>query len=155
MKFTFTYVLFILVLASCGQTPENKPKEPKIASKQDIPNPDKKVPVADPDTTPLKIITTGMFHSDEVWDTISRLKWIGLFKGKNGYYLKQAKVRAVRINDPVLDEESEKTGWELSVPGKDNNILLISPPTRFSDRIIQEAAISKSYIYPGETVSFR
>lgn len=101
----------------------------------------------------VSIITTGTFHGDEVSGNVEKINWTGLFKGPNGYYLKQTKLRAMRVNDPVLDEEHQKTGWELRVPGKDTSILLISAAAGLSDTRVSHAPLSKTTLYPGDTLS--
>lgn len=109
------------------------------------------------DTTdfPINILTTGMFHNDEVSDNASNMKWIGLFKGSNGYYLKETKLKSIPVYDPVLDEdESITTGWEVSTAEKDTNILLIQALPYLKNQKIRSVPITKNYIYPGETLSF-
>lgn len=109
------------------------------------------------DTTafPINILTTGTFHNDEISDNASKMKWIGLFKGSNGYYLKETKVTNVPAYDPVLDEdESIKTSWEVSTAEKDTNILLIQTLPYLQNRKIKAVTLSKREIYPGERISF-
>jgi hypothetical protein len=83
------------------------------------------------------------------------MKWIGLFKGRDGYYLSEAKVTSVPVHDPVLDEdESIMTGWEVSTLEKDTSILLIQPLPYLTKRKITALKLSKTEIYPGEKLSF-
>jgi len=107
-------------------------------------------------TFTTKVLTVGTFHGDEVWGNASDLKWFGLFKGQNGYYLKQTKINTINVNDPVLDEnENGKTGWEVQAVNKDTCLLLIEPLPFLVDRAIQGVRLSKNYIYPSDTVSFK
>ena len=104
---------------------------------------------------PINILTTGMFHNDEIWNNAGSMKWIGLFKGADGYYLRNTKVTSVPVHDPVLDEnESIMTGWEVSTSGKDTSILLMQALPYLAQRKITAVKLSKTEIYPGEKVSF-
>ncbi|WP_341903439.1 hypothetical protein [Fluviicola taffensis] len=109
------------------------------------------------DTTvfPITILTTGTFHNDEVGENVGNMKWIGLFKGPNGNYLKETKLKISQVYDPVLDEdESIKTGWEVSTSGKDTTIILIQALPYLKNGKIRSVPITKNYIYPGEQISF-
>ncbi|MDB5248506.1 MAG: hypothetical protein JWQ40_2900 [Segetibacter sp.] len=102
----------------------------------------------------IKLLTTGNFHSDEVWETADKEKWIGIFKNKEGFYLKQTTVKTRRVHDEIVDEnKNEKTGWEVSASNKDSNIILIEALPYLADRKIQTVALSKNFIYPDETLS--
>lgn len=155
MKFIFSVFFFMIVLTACSESTPREKKEAKPDSKPEIRVENENKPPQESDTIPFQIITTGMFHHDEVSQGINRLKWIGLFNGPNGYYLKETKIRASHVNDPVLDEENQKTGWELTVASKDTNLILIAPASHFNERKVEKAVISKESIYPGESVSFR
>lgn len=104
----------------------------------------------------VKILTVGTFHGDEVWNNASQLKWFGLFNGQKDCYLKQTRIKTVHVNDPVLDEnENEKTGWEVQAINNDTCILLIEPLPFLIDRNIHDVRLSKSYIYPGDSLFFK
>jgi len=101
------------------------------------------------------VLTVGTFHGDEVMDNASQLKWIGLFKGNTGYYLKQTAIKTKHVYDPVLDEnEDEKTGWEVQTLIKDSCLLLIEPEPFLADRTIISFKLKTNEIYPGDTLSF-
>ncbi len=155
MRKIILVLLPIVVLSSCSDTPKSDQKEVKTELKAKINTENEEKSLNDSDTIPFRIITTGIFHNDEVSSDVSSLKWIGLFKGPNGYYLKQTKIRAAQVNDPVLDEENQKSAWELTVPNKDTNLILIAPTSRFKEQKVRKAVISKQSIYPDEAVSFR
>lgn len=106
----------------------------------------------------LKILRTGDFHDDEVWDNADHETWFGLFKSEQGFYLKKTKVNTQRVNDPIVDSENEKTGWEISTNNKDVCLILIShkePLTFLTDRNVKNVAFSKNHIYPGDTLTFK
>lgn len=102
-----------------------------------------------------KILKTGIFHEDEVWQSADKEKWFGLFIGSNGFYLEETQIKTQRVNDPVLDEnENEKTGWEVSTSKKDSNYLLIEALPFLQNRQVQYIALNKNQIYPGDTLNF-
>lgn len=101
-----------------------------------------------------RVLTVGNFHHDEVEENAARLKWFGLFKNNEGYYLKHTEIITVKIHDPVLDDENEKTGWRVKTINKDRCIILIEPLPFLADRTVQSVKLSKEHIYPGETLTF-
>ena len=102
-----------------------------------------------------KVLITGYFHSDEVSETAHKEKWMGIFKNKEGYYLKETTIKTKRVHDEIIDEnENEKTGWEVSTLNKDSNIILIEALPYFANRKIQNVPLSKNFIYPDENLSF-
>jgi hypothetical protein len=65
----------------------------------------------------IALLTTGTFHSDEV-KARSGERWIGLLHGPSGFVWRAVTIAAHPVNDPVVDEPGEKTGIEVSVPGR-------------------------------------
>ncbi len=102
-----------------------------------------------------KVLTTGTFHSDEVWDNADKLKWFGLFKGKTGFYISATKLITKRVNDPIVDEnESDQSGWEVQTVNKDTSIILLENSNFLKECNVQQAILSKDEIFPGETLRF-
>lgn len=101
-----------------------------------------------------KVLTTGNFHSDEVWETADKEKWYGIFKNTEGFYLQKTTVKTKRVHDEIVDEnENEKTGWEVTTANKDSNIILIEALPYLADRKIQSLALSKNFIYADESLT--
>jgi hypothetical protein len=103
---------------------------------------------------PVQLLNTTTYHSDEVADDIERKSWFGLFKGKEAYYLKQTQIKAERVHDAVLDEDDSRSGWEISTPGQDTNIVLLSGLQGLSDGTIEVIDLPKQQLLPGEKHSF-
>ncbi|MDF3028761.1 MAG: hypothetical protein K0S23_3068 [Fluviicola sp.] len=111
--------------------------------------------IVDHSVFPIRILTTGIFHNDEIPGNAGNMEWVGLFKTQDGYYLSEAKVTSVPVHDPVLDEnESIMTGWEVSTREKDTSILLMQTLPYLAKRKIKAVKLSKKEIYPGEKLSF-
>ena len=101
-----------------------------------------------------KVLTTGSFHSDEVWETADKEKWIGIFKNKESFYLKETTVKTKRVHDEIVDEnKNEKSGWEVTISNKDSSIILIEALPYLAGGKIKTVALSKKFIYPDETLS--
>ena len=102
-----------------------------------------------------KVLTTGDFHEEEVWQNADKEKWFGLFKGSNGFYVEQITITTKRIHDPIVDEnENAKTGWKVSTFKKDSNYILIENLPFLSNRRVQHFPLKKCTIYPDDTLSF-
>jgi hypothetical protein len=101
-----------------------------------------------------KVLTTGNFHSDEVWETADREKWYGIFKNAEGLYLQKTTVIIKKFHDEVVDEnENEKTGWQVTTSNKDSNIILIEALPYLADTKIQTVTLLKNFIFPDETLT--
>ncbi len=157
--FCLTVFVFICCNSSGNQTTANaKPdsiamgNQPINGSRLDTSKPDNDTTAVD-SLFKIKVLTKGNFHSDEVWETASKEKWFGLFKGKETVYLKETIVKTKRVHDVVVDEnDNEKTGWEVSTSNKDSCIILMAALPYSTDRKIQSVTLSKNMIFPGETL---
>lgn len=101
----------------------------------------------------VKILPLGTFHNEEVWKTASKENWYGIFESENKFYLSKTRIITKKVNDVVLDEEDEKTGWEVSAVKKDSCILLIEALPFLKDSRIKIVTIPKT-IFPNDTISF-
>ena len=102
-----------------------------------------------------KVLTTGEFHNDEIWDNVENEEWFGLFKNEKGFYLSRTKIKTKNVFDPILDKENEKTGWEVSTINQDTCLILIESLSCLSNREVQDFKFVKEYIYPGDTLTFK
>jgi hypothetical protein len=109
----------------------------------------------DASTFKARLLTTGTFHDQEVWDGVEKEKWFGLFKNKNGYYIDQTRIKTKRVFDGIVDEnEKDKSGWEVFTENKDSSIILITGVSDLSKHKVQEVVLTKEIVYPGDTISF-
>lgn len=107
-------------------------------------------------TFTTKVLRIGTFHGDEVGENTDRLTWFGLFKNKNGYFLKRTKIKVLEVYDPIVDEnENEKTGREVQTNNNDTCLILIEPLPYLTERTIQSLKLPKDNIYPNDTVLFK
>lgn len=104
-------------------------------------------------TFTTKVLTVGTFHGDEVWENADKGKWFGLFKNKTSYYIAETKLKTIRVNDVVVDEnENEKSGWEVNTLHKDSSIILIEGLNYLNAHTIQQAVLPKLQIFPTDTM---
>lgn len=109
----------------------------------------------DKNTFSLKVLTTGIFHDEEVWVGADKEKWYGLFKNKEGFYFKETEIKIRRVHDDIVDsKETEKTGWEVSTTNRDDCILLVEQKPYFSNHVVQNLSLGRVEIMPGDTLSF-
>ncbi|SEW51047.1 hypothetical protein [Chitinophaga arvensicola] len=101
------------------------------------------------------ILTTGEFHDDEVKESDAKKNWIGIFSNDTGYYLAPANVKLKRVNDAVVDEEGQMTGWEVKTDHKDSVVLLIAGLDLLREGPLTRIALSKDQLQPGDSLPFR
>jgi hypothetical protein len=100
----------------------------------------------------VDILPTGVFHNDEVAPNSDKKVWFGLLRSNVTYRVAKTMINVTSVNDPILDEENEKSGWEVSTSSDDSCLLLIGNLT-LPEREVQRVAVPE-YIYPGDSVSF-
>lgn len=104
----------------------------------------------------VALLPLGSFHNDEVDSSATDKKWMGLFKGKDGFYLAATKIRLANVYDAVVDEdENQKTGWEVSAEHKDSCYILIESLPYLKERKVEEARLGKNEIYPKDIIRFK
>ncbi len=104
---------------------------------------------------PAKLITTGNFHNEEISKGAADDKWLGLFKGPEGYYIKDAKINMSRVHDAIADQnEVDKTGWEINVFDKDSLLILVSG-LELSKQKVADITLDNYVVMPGEMVKFK
>lgn len=104
----------------------------------------------------VRALTTGTFHSDEVWMNADKEKWFGIFQNTTGFYITSTQLKIKRVRDEMFDESKNvKTGWEVKTTNKDTCIFLVESFPALSNRSIQSVPLPKKQIYPGDTVKFQ
>ncbi len=104
-------------------------------------------------TLQTKILTTGTFHSDEVWKNADKENWVGLFQSERSFYLAETRIKTIKVYDPIADEnENDKTGWNVSTINRDRAIILIEALDFLNPHQVLQAALSKKQIFPGDTL---
>jgi hypothetical protein len=87
------------------------------------------------------VLTTGIFHADEVWAEAKKQRWYGLFEDKNGFYISETKLNLQNIEDPIGDENGAKTGWEVKTKNSDTSYVLLSK-IKLAEGRVEDAAIN-------------
>ena len=71
----------------------------------------------------IQILVPGIFHDGEVKYSDEQEEWTGLYHENGNFVLKSGRVDFVKVFDPVLDMEGEKTGIEVTVLPAQNLVL--------------------------------
>jgi hypothetical protein len=104
---------------------------------------------------PATILTTGLFHDDEVHNAHRNRSWYAIFQNSNGYYVDTARVVIKRAHDPLADEEDGKlTGWQVNTANSDTSILLFAGVSGLEKRQIKEVNLRKKEIQAGESITY-
>lgn len=102
-----------------------------------------------------KILTTGVFHEDEVWTGADKLKWFGLFYNQSNVYLAETKITALKVHDEISDYfEDDKTGWEIKTMNQDTAYMLIAGLDFLKNRKIEPFNLPKHQLIPGDSLQF-
>jgi hypothetical protein len=73
----------------------------------------------------IKLLETGEdYHGNEINAETGEI-WLGLFKVKDGYFLRNTKIKIKKVNDSIGDENWEETGKSVSVTGKEQATFLL------------------------------
>ena len=152
----------VLVLIACNNSSRQKKTENQTVSSETLTTKmvaNNDTIVYDNSTFPIdstfttKVLTSGIFHGDEVWDNAEKEKWFGLFQNKTGFYIAETKLKTKRVNDGIVDEnENEKTGWDVQTENTDTSIILIEKLNFLTPHNVQQAFLSKEQIFPGDTL---
>lgn len=100
-----------------------------------------------------RLLGTGVYHADEVDSATLQNPWLGLFTGAKGSYLAPAPILAKRVEDAVLDEEGQKTGWEITTAVKDSSVILLSGAKGLAKGAVETIKLPRR-VLPGEEVAF-
>ncbi|MBI3133840.1 MAG: hypothetical protein HYZ14_04115 [Bacteroidetes bacterium] len=102
----------------------------------------------------IKLISTGTFHSDELWDGVEQETWYGIYHDAGAYFVEETAIRAARVNDPIVDEtENERTGWEISDSHPGASLALISG-LEFSESNLPHVTAPDQELIPGDSLTF-
>lgn len=85
----------------------------------------------------IKLLETGDgFHGDQV-DAKTGEVWFGLFKGRDHFYFRRTKLKVTLVNDPIVDDENDKTGKKVETSIKDPAVFLLKDANRLREGKIQ------------------
>lgn len=104
-----------------------------------------------------KLLSTGVFHEDEVWPTAEKENWVGLFKNGNEYYVSKTKIKLTKVHDPIVDEDTinDKTGWNVQALHIDTALFFFAGLDLPQTQKTKHLNFDKREIFPGDTVSFK
>ncbi|NOQ75001.1 MAG: hypothetical protein GQ574_23510 [Crocinitomix sp.] len=103
----------------------------------------------------MNLKTVGIFHSDEFSSEDMDRNWMGIFKNEDSTYITDALLDVSRINDPVLDDDDQQTGWEIKTVNQDECILLIEQSDWYESGKIDAINFDENQIFPKDTIRFK
>ncbi|MBE8727881.1 hypothetical protein [Flavobacterium hungaricum] len=165
MKSLFKALFFLILVFQFISCNNSKPeiKTTKISHKDIVKESKNEVAVVEtedysfPVDSILKIpiLNLGVFHRGEVDPDLEKKTWFGLFKNHDNYTFLKTNIAIKSAYDPVLDEdESEHTGWEVSVAEKDTCVILIEKYPYFIDKKVEAVKLPEK-IYPQGNFEFQ
>lgn len=110
-----------------------------------------------PESYPLKLLTTGSFHGENVPAKSSGEKWLGLFSTPKGFELLPTKITVNYFHDPIMDnDETIKTGKEVRINEKLQPIFLVKGSIPLETGIVKTVFAGKTKISPNsQPLSFQ
>lgn len=108
----------------------------------------------DPAPAQIFILEEGVFHDDEITESMTQLQWLGLLKRNQSYFLAPTTCRFDRVHDEILDDDGAKTAWQVSVAQGDTALILLEKKA-FLNPVEVRAFSVPEYVYPGESVTIK
>jgi len=122
-----TFLVTLLTVSSVEVAQQSKPPDTPA---------ERSVATSDESKLPIKLLETSEgFHGDEVTAQTGDV-WLGLFRSGERHYLRSTKIVVSLVNDPIVDEENEKTGKSVATKIKDPPVFLIKSPHTFREAVV-------------------
>ncbi|MDR6563178.1 MULTISPECIES: hypothetical protein [unclassified Arcicella] len=152
-----TYILIFFLFVSCTNSTSQNTHESNASltiPKSNFEARKSSIAINDNSKISVKVLTTGTFHNNEVWENADKANWFGLFKHHQSYYLQLTKIKTINVNDPFDEDENIKTGWEVTAENKDSCLILIEALSYLTDRKVESIPLIKNYVFPSDTIKF-
>ncbi len=104
---------------------------------------------------PVKVLMPGgVFHGDEIKHEGGD-GWWGLVREGDGFALRETRVTLTRANDPIVDNEGEKTGKNIVCDLEGEVLYLFKGGVAFKAGAVQTINATTQFLFPGEHVELR
>lgn len=104
----------------------------------------------------IQLLTLGTFHGEEA-DAENGEEWWALMRTPEGHVVRSAKIAVNVVNDPIVDNEDESTGKEItlkdSVP-EEECLFLVRGLSGIRERTTPVLFEGYLFLSPGQTVRF-
>jgi len=97
----------------------------------------------------IKLLMAGQFHGDEV-SAKSGEKWFGVFPEKDGFELVETVIKVSLFEDPIVDDEGEKTGKEVTTDKKETPLFLVKGVSGLKQGRVQTIFTGSLFLEPGQ-----
>lgn len=83
----------------------------------------------------IQILSVGQFHGEEISAKTGET-WYGLYQSTDGYRLRSFRIRVNQVNDPIVDDEGERTGKQVSVDSNTDPVFLVKGTETLKERLV-------------------
>ncbi len=101
----------------------------------------------------INLLFPKLYFDSEIDTALIEKNWFGLFKTNDGYSIKNCSIDIIKQYHPMVDNEGEKTGLQVSSIPSDPLILISNLNNTFEQNMAFKELPVKE-IYPGDTVTF-
>lgn len=127
-------------------------------SKADVPSPITAVTVDSTDLSPepsddIKILLTGSFHKEEVWQGAQHKEWLALTFENGNYILQPAKLSVKPVYDPIVDQDTLHISGRMVSGDKENIVVFITGLTDFRKGKIDTVTFEEDVLAPSKKIS--
>jgi hypothetical protein len=106
--------------------------------------------------TGIRALGCMLYNNPEFIDPESiKLKWKGLFKANEQFYIGDTKLRLKRVHSEIDGTPNQKTGWLISCDHSDQNIILISGAKDIANGPVKKVLLSTKLYYAGQKLEFK
>jgi hypothetical protein len=118
---------------------------------------------------PLFLLSTGVYHNEEVAPDDVNKGWFGLFLDRGNYYLAPTSISINKAFDAVLDDDENNsstwTGWSVSTVNIDTSLVLIGGFPKLKEGKVQAVTLEEytqapapnknmTFVFDGTTYKF-
>jgi hypothetical protein len=104
----------------------------------------------------ILVVPNAEFHGDGREAVESKKEWMGLFKTKSGFYLKNVKASIQTVYDPISDnEDGPFTGLKIVPSIKNSCELLLNPIGGMKEQKLLSFQTKEKIMFAGDKINFK
>ncbi|UTW62250.1 hypothetical protein KFE98_19960 [bacterium SCSIO 12741] len=165
MKKTIAFHLFLLlILGSCSESAPQKetptPPQQSLAPPVSDSVREVNVPLEEPEfkvseeemDDDYALLICGMLHQEELPENWKEEGWVALLKVEGNHVLRMAHLQVDSVHDPLVDEEDQKTGWQVQTDTKDDDCHILIRGLLLREKYLDPIWEKVGYVLPGDTL---
>jgi len=104
----------------------------------------------------ILVVPNTEFHGDGKDEIEAKKEWMGLFRTKTGFYLKNVKASIQTVYDPISDNEDGPFTGVKVVPSVNNSCeLLLNPIGGMKEQKLLSFQTKEKTMFPGDKINFK